>query len=221
MELRDWLHDSRLQHAFGVHGIHTRQRHHDLRLYHLRVLFVWLQRHSGRDQLPVQRILVKSVRLHNCELQLEPESNRLHDRFRRVHVRRDAYDLVLDWLLRHRHLDHVWVQCFVVFGFGLHDCKLRYTGYADGLRNRQRRYDVSVHAISVLLGGLLRHCKFDHMSGHWFVDGFLWLHDCRLWHAYGVHGLRCGLGQHDVWVCVHVDLCDGLHWRSCVYCMWI
>ena len=100
MELRDWLHDSRLQHAFGVHGIHTRQRHHDLRLYHLRVLFVWLQRHSGRDQLPVQRILVKSVRLHNCELQLEPESNRLHDRFRRVHVRRDAYDLVLDWLLR-------------------------------------------------------------------------------------------------------------------------
>jgi len=48
--------------------------------------------------------------------------------------------------------------------------------FSNRLQNWQRRYDVSVHAISVLLGGLLRHSKFDHMSGHWFVDGFLWLH---------------------------------------------
>ena len=103
----------------------------------------------------------------------------------------------------------------------LRDCELWIPRSGDGLRHRPWRDDLPGDARRGLLRGLLRHCDFDRMSGERVLDDVDGLYDSGLWHAYGVHGLRCGLGEHDVWVCVHVDLCDGLHWRSCVYCMWI
>jgi len=124
VELRDWLHDSRLRHSYGVHGICDWQWLYDLRRHLFCNMSHWLLWYSIVNYLPIRWNLGCSVRLYDRELFFESFADGLHYCFGIFNL-----PIFQDYLLHHRLLRNwngyrVPVEWFVERSIWMFHCQL-------------------------------------------------------------------------------------------------